>query len=101
MDIFIDSYRKAAGTVRLTSNPYPVMYVESIDVAHAVTGGELYTWPSESVDITHAMTGGSLVLPLSSYAIPVESVNVAHALTGGALTALLLTYSNGNVCFYL
>jgi hypothetical protein len=77
-----------------TSDLYPVMTLENVDVAHAFTGGTLFEWPLENVDVSHAFLGGSLIDQLISYTFwPVESVDVAHAFTGGTITDVLLSYT--------
>ena len=59
MDYLIDPYRFKAA-LKLTSYLYPYHFIEYVDITHAFTGGEMYTWPLENVDITHAFTGGTL-----------------------------------------
>lgn len=86
-----------SGTLSLglyyVSPPYPVVTSEFLDVAHALEGGQLYTWLPGNVDVSHAMTGGTLNQLLSTYSNwPAENVDVTHALTAGVLTLVLQRY---------
>ena len=94
MDFLIDPYRFKARTV-LTSAPYPIINIDSLNVTHAFLGGLLRGFTDEAVDVTHAFTSGVLLQPLRTYAdaLP-ESVDVTHAFTSGVLTTVLLNYSN-------
>lgn len=90
----------------LTSEPYPVETVDTMDVSAAIDGGTLQTilkiydqWAPEHMDVAGAINGGSLISEViyDSYSNwPAEYMDVAGAINAGSLTQLVIysTYNN-------
>jgi len=76
----------------LTSRPYAVEVVDSLDIAPAVTGTELRpTLIAEPLDIRPAVTGITLnkVVQYSTHTTAPESMDIQPAVTGITLTQLV------------
>lgn len=82
-------------TETVVSYLYPIIEDNAVDIGHAITFGQFYTWGPLEVDISHAMVSGVLTSVLSSYTRwPVENVNVAtHDMISGVLTTVLKFYT--------
>jgi hypothetical protein len=108
--------------ITYTSQPYPAINEEAINITHTVIGGrfsnsfveeslnvshavlsgaifeplKVYSnWPNESIDISHTLINGTLVQVLLTYdKWPIESIDVEHAVIGGNLVVVLITYDN-------
>ena len=85
--------RSCDGTIFLTSLTYPLEVIESMNVAGAITAGQLLAGYIEGLDVTGAITGGELRSLLQAYTrYQPEGLDVTGAVTGGELRQILITY---------
>ena len=92
-----DPYTWQDAIFYFTSEPYPIIYAESVDVAGSFTGGDMYRGVSyaESIFPAAALTSGQLFSSLVTYTFwPAESFSVAGSFTSGTLTLVLVQYTN-------
>jgi hypothetical protein len=66
MDFLIDPYRWTA-VVQLTSQLYPPVFVDGVDLGADLIGGQLNAWLPENLDITTEFSAGAMPI-VASYA---------------------------------
>lgn len=76
------------------------VYIEAMDSAAAVTGGELralligYEMQSEAIDSAASLTAGELKNTLFTYVMQSEAIDSAAAIAAGELRTILINYQN-------
>lgn len=90
-----DPYVCSCGFFLLTSRPYPIESVESIDIAGDTHGGRyqpVFIFPPEPVGIAGSLLGGELRTPVVAYEIDPEGIDVAGTLSSAELVTPLVIY---------
>jgi hypothetical protein len=96
---FTDPYTWQDTILYLTSQPYPVIYIEQIGMTGSFLPGMMYqglVTYLESLGMAPAFSGGSLTPALLVYSNwPVEKIQMSAAFSSsGSLTLALVSYSN-------
>ena len=78
-----------------TSQPYPIIIYERLNVSNTVFSSALIEQPIENVDISAVTTAGGLtdILRIYNDWIP-EPIDISATMTAGGLTNVLVTYNN-------
>lgn len=81
----------APAPVMLTSHPYPIEVIETMNVGGSALDGRLFANPIVPIDMAATLVSGTLIVTIAfqTYTAPPELLDMAATLVGGTLTVTI------------